>query len=242
MVEGKKKNGDDDDDNKILLWIFIGFLILLFLWWLFSDKKSTGGGGGGAIPSACNPALWTSKSLILPESFVAEKTNVSECDAQIFGQNNNKGAFIRCNTGDVMFLDGDSFTGTETACTDCKIYYTKDFTVTLKAESPPHMTITLSPSPTPVTASGACPQNPYPYCDAEDGEFSNVYITLNCHASTQLIQSFIAKGKLTGTDDPKIVKCCKTPDICRAAGVTAFPTVQCGTSPTIGTKIQGFCP
>jgi hypothetical protein len=246
MVDPQNKK-NDDDDNKIFLWIFLGILLLLLLWWLFSGNKKTGGGGGGVAPATCNPSLWTSKPLILPEDFVAERTNMSECDAQTFGQNNNKGAFIRCKTGDVMFLTGDSFTGTETACTDCKIYYTSEFTVTLRAESPPHMPISDgADSPLPPPVSGGCPSNPYPYCSAEDGEFSNVYITLNCHSSTQLVQSFIDKGKLTGFDDPKIVKCCKTPEICRAAGVTAFPTVQCNSGGTvsspIGTKIQGYCP
>lgn len=241
-----KKKNDDDDDNNILLWIFLGLLILFILWWLFSGEKTTGGGGATA-PVTCNTALWSSKPLILPEAFTAERVDMSECDAQIFGQTNGKRAFIRCNNGDVMFLDGDSFTGTETACTDCKIYYTNDFTVTLLAESPPHMPISeVADSPLPPPTTVACPQNPYPYCSAENGEFSNVYITLNCHASTQLVQSFIQKEKLTGFDDPKIVKCCKTPDICRAAGITKFPTVQCNSGGTasspVGTRIQGFCP
>lgn len=247
MVDPKKNNKNDDDDRGIFIWIFLGLLLLFLLWWLFSGKKTTGGGGGAVAVNTCNPSLWTSKALILPETFVAERTDMNECDAQKFGQDNNKGAFIRCKNGDVMFLTGDSFTGTQTACTDCKIYYTRNFTVTLLAESPPHMTISENAdTPTPPPVSGSCPQNPYPYCSAEDNEFSNVYITLNCHASTQLVNSFIEKGKLTGIDDPRIVKCCQTPEICRAAGVSKFPTVQCNSGGTasspIGTRIQGFCP
>jgi hypothetical protein len=247
MADVKQKK-NDDDDRGIIIWIILGLLILFILWWLFSGEKKTGGGGGGVAPSTCNPSLWTSKPLVLPEAFTSEFTGYDECAAQTYGQINNKQAFILCKDGGVMFLTGDSFTGTETACTDCKIYYTKDFSVTLLAESPPHMPISLdadSPLPPPTT-SGGCPQNPYPYCDAENNEFSNVYITLNCHASTQLVKSFIEKGKLTGFDDPKIVKCCKNPEICRAAGVTKFPTVQCNDGGTvsspIGRKIQGFCP
>jgi hypothetical protein len=242
----KKKNKNDDDDRGIFIWIFLGILLILILWWLFSGRKNTGGGGSTPLTS-CNPSLWTSKPVVVPEAFTAEFTGYDECAAQTYGQINNKQAFILCKDGSVMFITGDSFTGTETACTDCKIYYTENFSLTLNSESPPHMPISLdADSPLPPPVSGACPQNPYPYCDTESGEFSNVYITLNCHASTQLVQSFIQKGKLTGFDDPKIVKCCKTPDICRAAGVTKFPTVQCNSGGTasspIGRKIQGFCP
>jgi hypothetical protein len=235
-------NNTPQKNDNIILLIFPLLLILLLFWWFLSGKRTTGGGGGGGgTPTVCNPSLWTSKPIILPESFIAEKTNMSECDAQKFGQDNSINAFIRCNDGGVMFLNGDnSFTGTETACTDCKIYYTRDFTVTLKNESPPHMPIVEgADSPLPPPTSGACPQNPYPYCDIE-GDISKVYITLNCHASTELVKKLITEGKLSGHDDPKIIKCCKDPGTCRAAGISAFPTVIC--SGYSGRTIQGFCP
>lgn len=228
MVDTPKKN---KNDRGIFIWIFLGLLLLFILWWLFSGEKTTGGGGGGVVPSTCNPSLWTSKPIILPESFTADFTGYDECAAQTYGQNNNKQAFILCKDGGVMFLSGGSFTGTETACADCKIYYTKDFTATLTPE------VTVPPY-SDIPENTACPLRSYGYCDEYGSTIEQVYITSSCGASTNLVNKLISEGKLSGFDDPKIIKCCQNPEVCIAANITKYPTVICSND----THIRGFCP
>lgn len=199
------------------VFVQIAVGVALIIWAYFEYTK---------CKKECDLSKWSSLALIVPSDFIADEQDVTLCKAQ----EKAGGAFIAClkdsskETYDVMYLQGTSFKGTETACTDCKIYFTKDFKVTLDPEKSEENT------------DSACPINPYPYCSRDD--IDQVFVNMNCHASTSLIKKLISEDKLDGYDDPRIVKCCETPEVCRANGVRAFPTVKCANS----VVIQGFCP
>lgn len=203
------------------LYIVAGAGFLVWAYFIYTDENCY---------VRCDPSLWSSQALVTPSDFSADQESTTVCKAQKWAQDNSYEAFIAClrddDSGlyDVMYLKNkNSFSGTETACTDCQIYYTKNFKVSLGQE-------------TGDTRNAACPMNPYPYCTADDIEA--VYVNLNCSASTSLVKKLISEGKLDGNDDPRIVKCCETPELCRARGVKAFPTVACKND----VLIQGFCP
>ncbi len=200
--------------------MFVGAILLIFAYLTYTDKSCW---------PTCDITKWKSLPLIVPKTFEPDSTNITLCDAQEWAQKNSINAFIACvregDMYDVMYLKGTSFQGKETACTDCKIYFTNEFRVTLEPEDD-----------TNENKDSACPINPYPYCPAD--EIDNVYVNMNCHASTSLIKKLISEGKLEDTNDPKIVKCCENPEVCRANGVRAFPTMKCKNDVTI----QGFCP
>ena len=84
---------------------------------------------------------------------------------------------------------------------------------------------------------GNCPSAPYNYCSMDNIE--KVYIVSGCTPSANLIRKLTTEGKITGEDDPKVVKCCKNPDVCAAAGIKSYPSVICSNAPT--TVYQGYC-
>lgn len=201
--------------------IISGVILLLWAYSLYTDKKCL---------KECDSSLWKSAPLIVPEDFEATESSISLCKAQKIAADKSYEAFIACLTEDspeelydVMFLDGTTFRGKETACTDCQIFYTSKFSPILDPEVSREVT-------------EACPINPYPYCATDD--IDKIYVNLNCHASTSLIKKFIEEGKLEDINDPRIVKCCETPEVCRADGIRAFPVVVC----TDNRKFQGYCP
>lgn len=214
--------GKKQDKNSTII-IGGGFLLLLWAYFVFKDPK---------CQKKCDSYRWSSKPLVVPSSFRVDQESISICQAQKWAQDHLIEGFIAClkdsetDTYDVMYLSAkNSFEGMETACTDCQIYYTEKFNVKLAAESN-----------LPKEGHGGCPVNPYPYCPAED--IQNVYVNMNCNASTSLVEKLIDEGKLEDVNDPKLVKCCETPDVCRARGIKAFPTVTCKND----VIIQGFCP
>jgi hypothetical protein len=214
---GKKQN------RVAIAPIIVGALLLVWAYYVYKDPKCY---------SKCDSSLWSSKPLVVPKDFSAEQEDITLCQAQKWAQERSIDGFIAClkneekETYDVMYIDTKkSFNGMETACTDCQIFFTDKFKVTLVAYSPAD----------PETVAG-CPMNPYPYCEAENIE--NVYVNLGCAASKSLIDKLIDEGKLEDINDPKIVKCCENPDVCRARGIKAFPTVTCNND----VVIQGFCP
>lgn len=201
----------------------VGCGLLLWAYYVFIDP---------ACQKKCESDLWTSKPLVVPKEFSATQEDITICQAQKWAQNNSIEGFIAClkdeekETYDVMYMSGkNSYSGMETACTDCQIFFTDKFKVSLSAYSPADKETTAG-----------CPINPYPYCSAENIE--NVYVNLGCTASKSLIDKLIDEGKVEDINDPKIVKCCETPDVCRARGIKAFPTVTCKND----VVIQGFCP
>lgn len=203
--------------------IVCGFLLLVWAYYVFNDPS---------CQKKCDSSMWSSKPLVVPSNFNATQEDISLCSAQKWAQENSVEAFIAClkdeekETYDVMYLSNRrSFEGMETACTDCQIFYTDKFKVSLSAYSPADK-----------EKVAGCPMNPYPYCPAED--IKNVYVNLGCAASKALIEKLIDEGKLEDINDPKIVKCCETPEVCRARGIKAFPTVTCNND----VVIQGFCP
>jgi hypothetical protein len=180
----------------------------------------------------CESDRWSSRPLVVPETFSANQEGITICQAQKWAQERSIEGFIAClrdddnETYDVMYLSrSNKFEGIETACTDCQIFFTEKFNVTLFTESP-----------APKETTAGCPINPYPYCTTEDIE--NVYVNLNCSASTSLVKKLIDEGKLEDINDPKIIKCCEEPGVCRANGVKHFPTVKCKND----VEIRGFCP
>jgi hypothetical protein len=210
--------------NKGAGGISIGVSVCLFIWayYVFTDPK---------CKTLCNSYLWSSKPVVVPTNFSADQEDVTLCSAQKWAQENSVEGFIAClkddskETYDVMYFNTNSYSGMETACTDCQIFYTDKFKVTLSAYSPADK-----------EKVAGCPMNPYPYCNAED--IQNVYVNLGCGASKSLVEKLIDEGKIEDINDPKIVKCCETPDVCRARGIKAFPTVTCKND----VVIQGFCP
>lgn len=211
--------------NKLFAGVAIGCGCLLLLWayYVFKDPKCR---------VKCDQSLWSRKAVVVPSSFSADQEDVTLCQAQKWAQERSIEGFIAClkdeekDTYDVMYISSrNSYSGMESACTDCQIFYTKNFKVSLTAYSPAD----------PETATG-CPVNPYPYCSPENIE--NVYVNLGCAASKALVDKLIKEDKLEDINDPKIVKCCETPDVCRARGIKAFPTVVCKND----VVIQGFCP
>jgi hypothetical protein len=214
--------GKKQDKNYIVL-IACGLLLLVWAYFVFNDP---------ACQRKCDSSRWSSKPLVVPSSFNADQEDITICQAQKWAQENSVEGFIACmkdsdkETYDVMFLSRrSSYEGVETACTDCQIYYTDKLRVNLAPYSPKAK-----------ETSAGCPMNPYPYCPAED--IQNVYVNLNCHASKSLVDKLIDEGKIEDINDPKIVKCCETPDVCRAKGIKTFPTVTCKND----IVIQGFCP
>ena len=175
----------------------------------------------------CDPSLWSYKPVKIPTDFISDTSipvEASLCDAQTHAQKNDYNGFIMCKDNGIMFLQ-KSFTGIETVCTDCKLYYTQDFSVNLTPD------VTASP-----TAGNGCPTYPYNYC--ETASIEKVYVTSSCKASDDLIKKLISEKKLYNTDDARIVKCCKNPEVCNAAGVRGYPTVVCSGN----INITGFCP
>lgn len=223
-------------NNNSLIYIIAGFLVVLFTYYFFfkSSPSSSGGGGGGedggTSEIVCNPSLWTSKMIVLPTTFTSQRTNLNECEAQKIAQVNGYRAFILCKNGDFMSISGTTFSAMETACTECKIYYTTDFTFNYITEDVVHPVEEL-----PIITG--CPSTRYEYCNPSSVD--KVYIISTCKASSDLVKKFITEGKLSGYDDERIIKCCKDPDRCRADNIKSFPTVICSDNDTI---ISGYCP
>lgn len=96
--------------------------------------------------------------------------------------------------------------------------------------------VLVLPEESPTTPGGGCPAGPYTYCSTDTIE--KVYTVETCPASKRLVAKLIREGKLTGEDDPKIVKCCKKPDLC--PGIRKYPTISCTADPLL--YYEGYCP
>ena len=83
-----------------------------------------------------------------------------------------------------------------------------------------------------------CPASPYSYCSSDT--IKNIYIVSGCAPSANLIRKLVAEGKITGEDDPKVIKCCKNPELCTAASIQSYPSVICESAPK--TVYEGYCP
>lgn len=90
--------------------------------------------------------------------------------------------------------------------------------------------------PEPTVSTNTCPSNPYTYCSTDT--IDKVYITENCSASMRLVNKLINENKLTGLQDPKIIRCCKNPNLC--PGIRTFPSVTCKLDPL--SIYEGYCP
>lgn len=106
-----------------------------------------------------------------------------------------------------------------------------------KKEEEPPVEKERCPSVTEQPATG-CPSNPYTYCSSDN--ISKVYIVSGCAPSANLIKKLTAEGKITGEDDPKVIKCCKNPELCTAAGIRSYPSIICANAPT--SVYEGYCP
>lgn len=107
-------------------------------------------------------------------------------------------------------------------------------TLTTPCESP----VLVLPEESPTVPGGGCPLNgpPYTYCSTDT--IDKIYIVESCPASKRLVTKLINEGKLTGEDDPKIVRCCKKPDLC--PGIRKYPSVTCKADPLL--IYEGYCP
>ena len=98
-----------------------------------------------------------------------------------------------------------------------------------------------SPSPRPLCEimpeeSNKCPSSPYKYCSTDTIE--KIYVVDGCPASKRLLGKLMQEEKITGEDDPKVVKCCKRPDLC--PGIRKYPSVSCKADPLL--IYEGYCP
>lgn len=108
-------------------------------------------------------------------------------------------------------------------------------TPTTPAQTPCESPVIVSSEEEPPVSG--CPLNgPYTYCSTDTIE--KVYIVESCPASTRLVTKLINEGKLTGRDDPKIVRCCKNPDLCPV--IRKYPSVTCKATPL--DIYEGYCP
>lgn len=108
---------------------------------------------------------------------------------------------------------------------------------TAPKETPCESPVLVLPEESPTVPGGGCPAGgPYSYCSTDTIE--KVYTVGTCSASKRLVDKLIREGKLTGENDPKIVKCCKNPDLC--PGIRKFPTVSCTADPLL--YYEGYCP
>jgi hypothetical protein len=90
----------------------------------------------------------------------------------------------------------------------------------------------------PGTSCGTvCPAGSYAYCSGSS--VSQVFIQNGCSPSGDLVSKLVREGKLTSTNDTKIVNCSLSgaPDACAGKN---FPTVVC--SDASQTTITGYCP
>ncbi len=88
--------------------------------------------------------------------------------------------------------------------------------------------------PTPKTT---CPYSPYTYCSTDS--IKNVYVISGCGPSTNLLTKLTREGKISGVNDPKVIYCCKNPDVCTEAGIRSYPSVICENTPS--DIYQGYC-
>lgn len=225
------------------VYIAMGVLLmLLFIFFVSGSRPRGGAGGTGGGVAAPEPepeeddTNWKSQSVYEPTTF----TPTHSSKTVQFGKNTYESLFIAKEnddgTFDLMDLSSRStLTVKKSGCTDYVLYYRPNVesSITFQEDETTENTPEDTVSPSGCTAGGG-----HQYCTSNGQNITKVYVTMGCPASTNLLKKLVDEGKLSGYDDDRIIKCCETPDVCRTAGITGYPTIDCGD----GTGIQGFCP